>query len=377
MKRVFSVLLVLCLGLSLFGCAGPDTPETSGSATQTPTTQTPATEATTPPTTQGTTPPTSVPATQPSAPATEPEELLYSNPVNGQPLAQPYVGRLFAVSINNSSKAIPHHGVTQADLFFEMFINDYSTRGLAVFSDVSQIESIGSIRSTRLNFTDLTLAYNMIITHAGGGAGVIEEMDQLGMDHMSADGTFGYRDYDRYNDKGYAWEHCLFVKGTELIKAAQKKKFDLELTGVDYGLKFKEDGTPAEGANAAQVEIVFNLDGHTKSSTMKFDAATGKYVWWQYGKEMVDENNGQPEAFENVIVILTKVENQGVYHVAEMYGSGEGYFACNGKIIPIRWSHANEKDPFTFTLADGTPLELGIGNTYVAVAPLKSAVKYK
>jgi hypothetical protein len=66
-----------------------------------------------------------------------------------------------------------------------------------------------------------------------------------------------------------------------------------------------------------------------------------------------------------------------VYHIAELVGSGEGYFACGGKIIPIKWSCESEGSPILFTLADGTPLELGVGNSYIALAPLKSTVVYE
>ena len=112
-----------------------------------------------------------------------------------------------------------------------------------------------------------------------------------------------------------------------------------------------------------------------KNSTLKYDAATGKYVYWQYGQEMVDENNGQAEAFRNVIVLLAVVENDAKnYHIADLYGNGEGYFACGGKMIPIRWTHDGEKDPILFTKQDGTPLELGVGSTYLAIAPKESPI---
>ena len=57
--------------------------------------------------------------------------MVHRNPLNGEVLEEPYVGRVFAVSINNVYAALPHHGISQADVFFEMFINDYCTRGLA------------------------------------------------------------------------------------------------------------------------------------------------------------------------------------------------------------------------------------------------------
>ena len=303
--------------------------------------------------------------------------MIYRNPLTGEVLDAPYVGRVFAVTINNVKPALPHHGVSQADVFFEMFINDYCTRGLALYSNISEVESIGSIRSTRYNFTDLAMAYDMVIIHANASKAVLNDMYNEGVANMSADGTFGYRDRDRYKNQGYAWEHTLFVEGAKALEAAQDKEYDVAKEGLDYGLLFADDATPADGAAATQIDIVFTLKGRTKTTQMKYDAELGKYVFWQYGKEMIDQSNDCKEAFENVIVILAPTWNEGVYHVADLYGSGDGYFACNGRIVPIKWIHENEKDPFAFTLADGTPLTLGVGNSYIAIAPTGSEISYE
>ena len=53
----------------------------------------------------------------------------------------------------------------------------------------------------------------------------------------------------------------------------------------------------------------------------------------------------------------------------ELSGSGDGYLAIDGKYIPIKWHHDGIDGPFRFTLADGTtPITLGIGTTYCAIA---------
>lgn len=381
MKRVLPVLLVLVL--LLCACGTPEPTEPATAPTTAPTaapTQPPTEPPTVPPTEAPTVPPTEAPTVPPTVAPSEPpsdEPVLYRNPLNGMPLDAPYVGRVFAVTINNVGVALPHRGVSQADVFFEMFINDYSTRGLALFSDVKDMESIGSVRSTRYNFTDLALAYNLILCHASASDEVLRDMYNEGVDQMNVDGSIGYRDYDRY--KTYAWEHCLFVTGEALIKAAENKGFDLAVADRDYGMQFVADGTPAGGANASEVEIVFTLYGRYKTSKMIYDAASGKYIYHQFSDEemMVDENNNLPEAFTNVIVILAPTENDGAYHVADLYGEGEGYYACGGKIVKIKWVHAEEEDPFTFFLEDGTPLQQGAGSSYIAIAPTGSPINYK
>lgn len=298
------------------------------------------------------------------------------NPLNGTELTEPYTGRVFAVTINNVSPALPHRGVGDADVFFEMLINDYCTRGLALFTDIKAVEAVGSIRSTRYNFTDLALAYDTVICHANGSAAIMQEMDDLGVENISADSAVGYRDSDRTSG-GYAWEHTLFAKGESLYKAAEDKGFRMSAPDKNYGMYFTSEGTPANGQTANEIEISFTLDGNTKKTLMKYDAASDKYVFNQYDKEMIDENNGTPEGFKNVIVVHARSYTNGVYHIADIYGSGTGYFACGGKIVPIKWTHTEEKAPFTFTLEDGTPLLQEIGNTYIAISPSGSSVVAK
>ena len=55
-------------------------------------------------------------------------------------------------------------------------------------------------------------------------------------------------------------------------------------------------------------------------------------------------------------------------------GSGTGYFACGGKMVPINWQRSGESDMFFFTYEDGTPVTLEVGSTYVSVVPAGSDV---
>ena len=357
MKRILPIMLCLCL--LLCGCnqeatttTAPDTTAPAAQATQTPTQAA----------TQDTTAETTVPATT-AAP-------VYHNPLTGEPLDEAFTGRFYAVTIDSVLGAMPNRGISQVDVFFEMFINDYCTRGLAVFSD---IEEVKAIRSTRYNFTDLALAYDLAVYHANASDVVLRDMYNSKIDQILADSDVGFRDSERYKQKGYSWEHTLFLEGTSAVAAAQAKGFDLEKQ-QNFGMQFTEDGTPADGEEAANVMLTFTLHGRTKKTLMKYDSQLGKYIRWQFNTEMVDENNGEKEAFENVIILLADVQNQGVYHVADLYSEGDGYFACGGKMIPIRWSHEGEKEPISLTLTDGTPLTLGIGSSYIAIAPIGSPV---
>ena len=370
MKKYLSLLLVL--GLLLTGCAANQAPETTVPATQAPVTEAPTTV---PPTTEA---PTEVPTEAPTEAPTEP--LVYTNPLTGEILEAPLESRPFAVTINNVSAAMPMFGVGQADLFFEMFVNDYLTRGLAVFADIREVGSVGSLRSLRYNFVDLARSYDAVVVYASGSSQVLNYLAASGVDNLCAESEaadYFFRDQTRLN-AGYAWEHTLFIKGEKTRNFAESK--GIRVTGkenADYGLLFTQDGTPAEGENADLVTILLRHDGATKKTVMDYDAEKGAYLFQQFNRTMHDGGLGENIYFENVIVMLCTVENESVYHVADLVGSGEGYFACGGKIIPIKWSHDSLDEPIRFTLTDGTPLELGVGSSYIAIAPLTSTVEWE
>ena len=233
----------------------------------------------------------------------------------------------------------------------------------------------------RYNFTDLAVAYDAVIAHAGGSDEVLKDANRSKVTHFNistdTETTYAVRDKGRLND-GYAWEHCLFAKGQGLYDYLEKegKRVTRDET-KEYGLNFTEDGTPADGTDAGKIDIIFNLYGNKKQSTLTYSADLGKYVFTQYGKQIDSVKEENLEAFENVFIILAKVTNKDVYHVADLLGSGDGYYACGGKVIAIRWHHAKESDPITFTLADGTPLFQGIGNSYIAIAPTTSSISFE
>lgn len=380
LSRTFGIImLVMALAagsILLTACAGKDAAaDTVQNATTQPTTVTePATEETTEaPTQEVTEEPTQEAPTDPV-----PEQESF-NPLTGEKIDGPADSRIFAVTINNVRAGVPHYGVSQADLYFEMFINDYATRGLALYYDITTVSDIGSVRSQRYNFTDIAASYDAVAVYSGGSDEVLSDMRRSGVDSIYAEISgcdFHYRDQER-RSAGYSTEHCLFVKGPELVEYAKSQGMSVtQDPNKDYGLNFGEVSSAAAGEVAENVRIDFNLYGNHKFTDMIFDAESGLYIYNQYKKEMTDPIYNQKEGFRNVIVVFANVTNKGVYHVADIDGDGKGYFACDGKIIPILWSRNGDSDTFHFTLEDGTPLVQGIGNSYVALVPLKSSVSW-
>lgn len=368
MKRI----LPLFLALSLLLCACAAQPEETEPSTM-PTTA--PTEATVPvpPTTE----PVTEPATEPETEPTEPPELLYQHPLTGEALAEPFVNRLFAVSTNNVSPALPHIGTSQADILYELLVDaGGSTRCVAIYSDVSQVPKLGSIRSARTYLVNVAYAYNAIFIHVGGSSFGNDRIKELGMAHLDHDAKSPfYRDQARLS-AGYALEHTMVVSGEDAAAYAKEKGYDLTVApDTTYGLHFVEDATPSNGESAEEITITF-LPG-SKKTTMTYNAEDGLYYGTQYGKDFKDENNGQLLSFKNVFILHadTRIGPDGVHRFTNLSGEGKGYYATGGKLIPIKWHHEKDADPFTFTLEDGTPLEQSVGTSYIAVIGLSGSIK--
>ncbi len=108
-----------------------------------------------------------------------------------------------------------------------------------------------------------------------------------------------------------------------------------------------------------------------------FDAALGAYLVEEYGAPYVDGGTGEQVAVTNVIVVQTRCRYTGdsLGHMdVEVVGEGDGWFACGGLAVPIRWSKPSRESPMTYATQDGAPLALGRGRTYVNIVPLDAAV---
>lgn len=366
--------LVLLLGIGGFfllrggvGSALLAQPET----TEPPTTETP----TEPPTTEA---PTEA-ETEP--PTTEPPPV-YRNPLNGELLDEPYTGRIFISTISNVPDALPHVSANQADIIFETFVNYSIIRCIGLYSNISQVEQIGSIRSTRLMFNDITEHYDAILFHAGGSSQVLADAKARGIENFSVDtwdavqAEISVR--DDYRRRNIGWEHCLLALGPKMEEYAAAQGYSLEGDpDKDYLLRFNEDGTPAGGETAEHITITITERSNRKDTVLDYNPETGRYVYSQYGKVMTDGITEEEETYRNIIVMFAQISREGMYQVADFCAGGEGLFACGGKLIPIQWGCDSEDSPFWFRTMDGEELELGVGNTYIAITEPDSKIVYE
>ncbi len=316
---------------------------------------------------------------------TEPP-VIHRNPLTGTPLEAPYTGRVAAVVVNNLKAALPQYGISQADILYEFETEGGVTRFLALFTDLSDVEQVGPIRSVRSYFNNIGAAFDAPVVHCGGSVtgrqGYYDYDNKLtSWEHIDQayNGNYFFRDTDRYYYQGYNWEHTLFAKGPKLLEAFEKREINMvNEEGVDYGFAF-DDVVALEGETAKTITATFL---GTKTTTMTYDETAGKYMAEEYGSALIDGQTEQQVGFENVLVVLAdqtkRTPGSKTLSYYDMIGEGDAYLAIDGKITQIKWSRATVEDPFVYTHADGTAVTFKVGTTYAAVIDTDGgSVKYE
>lgn len=308
---------------------------------------------------------------------TEPQ--VYRNPLNGEILEAPFTGRVYASTISNMQENMPHVGVSHADVVMEMYVNmNNVVRCLALFTDIDAVDAVGSTRSTRPIFNDIAQHYDLVLSHAGGSSTALNDADNRGIDHFNVDSWEVAQTGASYRDTQYkrSYENSLFVVGSVFRDYAESKGVAPELE-KDYGFRFADEGVPADGEAADTISWTMVYGQAKKDTSFVYNAELDQYIWNQYGKEMRDQITEQLEGFTNVIVMFANISNDGLYHTADFVAGGTGYYANGGKLIPIVWACDDEDSAFRFMTNHAEPLEMGVGNTYIAIVTPESPITWE
>ncbi len=299
----------------------------------------------------------------------KPEEekvVYYANNLTGEENItdkEIYERRPVAVMVNNISIAQKvQTGLTKADIVYETEVEGGITRLMAVFKDISAVEKVGTIRSARYPYIDLSMGHGAIYVHHG-------QDKTYAKPHLKDTQTFAISTNNAGErvKNGLATEHTLYGFGNKIWKWFEKKDYSTRLDKVENWQKFADKDTqvsyPESVANTVTVKF-----SSAYSSVFKFDSESGKYVRYFRNEERKDYYSGESEYFKNVFVLSTSInyypDNK---HKKVDLSKGEGYYCVNGTYTPIKWAKGDASSGFKFTLEDGTPLEVNQGNSWVCL----------
>lgn len=274
--------------------------------------------------------------------------------------------RPVAIIVDNEKIALPHYGLTEADIIYEMVNstqNNRVTRLMALVKDWKSIERIGSIRSARTTNCMVAMEWNAVLCHDGGPFYINDYTALPSLDNIS--GGFARI------DNGKSREFTEYITTGELASRFKSANIETEYNNHYVGPHFtwSDEVDLTDGKEASYIGLPFPHN----DSELEYDAEDGLYYYSEYGKAHVDPGNGNKQlSFKNVIIQSAKMyehdENGYMYYKLEN-SNGEGYYAVNGEVVPITWKKSSLTSPTKYYDANGNELVLNTGKTYIAIVP--------
>ena len=268
--------------------------------------------------------------------------------------------------IDNSPDARPQNSLNQADIVFEEMVEGGMTRFLAIWQ--SQLpEKFGPVRSVRPMDPDLGSPFGGIISFSGGQRPFVEAMMKTDVFVATETNQLGKGTFKRVSDR--VSPHNVMVFARQLAAqhsgiAAPKAQFDFAPTG----------GTES-ATSAAKSVTSFSVSFPSGHPSWAWNSAAGVWLRSQYGKTETDATDRQQLHATNVIVLKTKIDRSfkdfkyGYVPRTIVVGGGSGYVFSSGKSIPVTFQKANQNDSIHLFDAQGKPVLLATGNTWIELMP--------
>lgn len=296
--------------------------------------------------------------------APQPQPVLAVNPLTGtQTLAQEMVNtRPVAFMINNARAALPHNGIANFDVVYELPVEGASTRLMALTADYRQAPRYGSLRSARHDFVELASAADAVLVHWGGSDFAYNAISRYGVDHL--DGmTYGERYFITDRSLGRALEHTRFIEPDGLSQGLAAVSANLTQEGYPSLFAFNQAGITAGDITANQVTVPATGE---ITATFTYDPGKGQYAKGEFGSTETDGNTGETVYVDNAFVLYTSVSlmEDGVHKDVGL-SSGSGYYISKGTAQSISWSKGNTGDRLTFTDASGRELLVNPGKSWI------------
>lgn len=253
------------------------------------------------------------------------------------------------VKIDNTLKEGPKRGVDQADIVYEEVVEGGYTRLAAIFQSHVPTD-IGPIRSVRLTDQAIVRPIGGLFVYSGGARYAedsIATAPVLRVDESAAGDAM-------YRDDGRAKPVNLFGRGPELFAFGGDPKPPPAL------FLYRRPNQHARGIPITTAHVGFEAG---LDVTWNWDAASKSWHRIFLGEqEFVDD--GAPIAPANIIVQFVDYVGGGTPE-AQLTGEGAVWVLTDGQAIQGRWSRPDAAQPGELVDADGKPIRLTPGQTWV------------
>ena len=285
--------------------------------------------------------------------------------------------RPIAAMVDNESTALPHYGLSDADVVYEVMNstkNGRITRLMAVVKDWEKIERLGSIRRTRPTNLLLAAEWNAVLCHDGGPFYI----DPYLAEDYSAHFSGGFDRIDNGKAREFTEYICTGNLDSKFSASNYSREYDqyYEGDGVEdfQHFKFSDEELSLDGEGGAKDATEISLPFPHNKSTLKYNEETKTYDYYEYGDAHVDPGNGNAVlTFKNVLLqncTFHQYDENGylIYNCIDA-SNRDGYYITNGKAIPVTWAKTGDTKATRFFDEDGNEISINTGKTYIALVP--------
>jgi hypothetical protein len=291
-------------------------------------------------------------------------------PLSGEPQAD--AAKLsrpaLIVKVDNTPKGfVVQEGIDKADLVFVEQTEQGTTRLAAVFQ--SKDATVGPVRSARSSDVGIAGALNKpMLAYSGANGGVLREVRNGPLVDVGIDAAGMTGIYLR-NQRGGTKNLYRFFLPTADVYAARGK--DGGAPPALFAYRAKGEAFPGRAVKGVHVGY-----GGGAATTVNYEWDGRGWARTQNGRVHQMAGGGARITPANVAVLITPYRNSGYRDVtgavspqAVLEGSGEAWFLSDGKVVQGRWTRTGPNGRFSFTGADGQPVKLSPGQTFIELAP--------
>lgn len=272
------------------------------------------------------------------------------------------------VMIENSPDARPQSGLKDAGIVYEAIAEGGITRFLALFQE-AQPDYVGPVRSARPYYLEWLQGYDAAIAHVGGSPEALALIKSAGIKDL--DQFYNSGAYRRVSTR-YA-PHNVYTSLADLINLSKSKGF----TKSTFNGFARKPAAPSTTPTAKTIDLT--LSGFLYNAHYDYDSASNTYKRSEGGKPHMDERSGA-QLSPNVVVAMVVpygIKSDGLHSDYATTGSGKAFIFQDGVVTEGTWEKRSSKDPIRLGDANGAPLGLNPGQTWITAVGVAGSVAYK
>ena len=273
-----------------------------------------------------------------------------------------------AVMIDDHSEARPQSGLNAASVVWHAPAEGGIPRYMLIYQETMPV-SVGPVRSARQYYVEWAAEWRAMYVHSGGSPQSLATLRQQGNGQL----VWNADEYRWGNN--YLWRvrerlapHNVYSDGEHLRALAER------LGAADGPMvpawQFATDAPLERRPVGGRIDAPFLAN----KVGFDYDRATNTYVRRVTGASPeIDAADGKVVAPKNVIVMLVRFGPLNDGHPekkrleAQIVGTGTAWIATNGRTIRGMWRKDSVTDPTRFFDADGRPVTLTVGQTFIQV----------